>query len=477
MAEPEHVLRDKLARVFARQDFYQACVQQDGGAIVRICMDGKVTQGQLASLTGIAQSTLSNYARGKNDAKWASTLEKLANGLDMPPRLRQALLGLTGDASRNGSRPAVSAVAGVPADTFDLHLLAEALGRNGTNVKRRDMLALAAQLGAAAALAQTDAWERLAHALARPGAADETLVRQMEARSAGFYLLEEMAPAQAVLRALTVHLREVSTLLHAGASGPGDDLRRRLIVTAGESSLLAGWSASALGDSGAARNFYDTAITAADEAGDPAMTACALTYRSYIPSAHGANGRARVLLAQALDNTSDQASPATAAWVAARHAEESALVGDKSQALESLQRAEEAYSITDPDEDRVWTRFLNQDRFDTFRIATYLKAGKLDDAQQITAALRARPALAEGKTAAVIRENIAAAHLARGSVTEAARIGQAGLAVLRETEFAMWLPKFEAIAKGLVRFQRQPQVRAYLEEFAMAKRQFAPPPR
>jgi hypothetical protein len=207
------------------------------------------------------------------------------------------------------------------------------------------------------------------------------------------------------------------------------------------------------------------------------MTACALTYRSYIPSAHGANGRARVLLTQALDSTSDQASPATAAWVAARHAEESALVGDKPQALESLRRAEEAYSVTDPDEDRVWTKFLNQDRFDTFRIATYLKAGKLDDAQQITAALLARPALAEGKTAAVIRENIAAAHLARGSVTDAARIGQSGLTIVRETEFAMWLPKFEAIAKGLLRWQRQPQVRAYLEDFAMTKRQFAPSPR
>jgi hypothetical protein len=224
-------------------------------------------------------------------------------------------------------------------------------------------------------------------------------------------------------------------------------------------------------------NFYDTAVAAAGEAGDPAITACALAYRSYVPSAHGANGRARVLLSQALDNASEQASPATVAWVAARHAEESALVGDTSQALESLRRAEGAFSITDPDEDRVWTRFLNRDRFDTFRIATCLRAGKLEEAQRIAAELLARPALAEGKTAAVIRENIAAAHLARGSVTDAARIGRSGLAIVRETEFAMWLHKFEAIARGLLRFQRQPQVRAYLEEFAMTKRQLVPPPR
>ena len=80
----------------------------------------------------------------------------------MPLHLRQAL-GLSGDASANGSR-AAGAVAGVSADTFDLQLLAEAIGRNGTIVKRRDMLTLAAQLGATAAFAQSGVWERLADA-------------------------------------------------------------------------------------------------------------------------------------------------------------------------------------------------------------------------------------------------------------------------------------------------------------------------
>ena len=470
MAEPEHVLRQKLDAVFARQDFYEACKRRDSAAMIAILNAGKVTQGQIAARTGLAQSTLSNYKRGVNSAKFASTFETLADGLGMPPHLRQAL-GMSGDASPDRTRPAGAAatVAGLPADTFDLQLLAEAAGRNGTAVKRRDLLALAARLGATAVLDQ-EIWERLAHALTRPGSLDEALVREMEARSAGFYLLEEIIPAQAVLKVLTAHLREVSTLLAGTAS---DDLRRRLVTAAGESSLLAGWSAASLGDSAAARNLYDTAVKAAEEAGDPAMTACALTYRSYIPSAKGANGRARILLAQALDNVPGQASPATAAWVAARHAEESAIVGDKPQALRSWRRAEEAFSVADPDEDRPWTRFLNQDRFDTFRIATYLKTGKFDEAQQAADALLARLSPEEGKRAAVIREIIAAAHLARGSAAEAAKVAQGGLAIVRETEFTLWLPRFEDIARGLLRWQRQPAVRAYLEEFGMTKRQFA----
>ena len=180
---------------------------------------------------------------------------------------------------------------------------------------------------------------------------------------------------------------------------------------------------------------------------------------------------------EALENVSDQTSPATTAWVAARHAEESALLGDKAQALQSWRRAEEAFSIADPDEDRPWTWFLDRDRFDTFRVAICLKVGKLDDAQQVAADLLARLSPAEGKRAAVIRESIAGAHLARGSVTEAAQVAQGGLAIVRETEFTTWLPKFEDLARGLLRLQRQPHVRAYLEDFAMTKRQFAQSPR
>ena len=91
MAEQEHVTREKLAAVFARQDFYEACKRRDSAAIITILNDNKVTQGWIAGRTGLAQSTLSNYKRGVNTAQFAATFEKLADGLDMPLRLRQAL--------------------------------------------------------------------------------------------------------------------------------------------------------------------------------------------------------------------------------------------------------------------------------------------------------------------------------------------------------------------------------------------------
>lgn len=302
---------------------------------------------------------------------------------------------------------------------------------------------------------------------------NEATIKEMEARSAGFHHLEEIVSAPVLLKGLTVHLREVSNLLNGSAGDAENGLRRRLIVVAGESSVLAGWLASDIGDSATARNFYDTAVKAAKEARDPAIAACALAYRSYIPSAKGANGRARILLTEALGNISETGSPATVAWIAARHAEESAQLGDNAQALASWGRAEDAFSICDPDEDRAWTRFLDQNRFDSYCIATYSKIGRLDEAQEIAAAVLGRLTEPDRKKAVIIFEDIAMAHLARGSVSEASRIAQKGLAVPRETEFTMWLPKFGAIAQGLKRWERQPQARAYLQDHAMTKRQFA----
>jgi hypothetical protein len=471
MALDDETLREKLARVYARQDFYEACKRGDVGAMMTIFGENKITQGAISAKTGIAQSTLSNYKRGKNDAKWASTLKKLADGLWMPQRLCEAL-GVIGD-SPSPHGHANGLVVGVPADTFDLQRLAEAIGRNGNNVNRRDMLSLATQLGAATVLAQSEVWERLADALTSPTAVvNEAKVREMEARSAGFHCLEEIIAAPTLLKGLVVQLKEVTALLNSTRDDPRDELRRRLMSVAGESSVLAGWVASDIGESAAARNFYDTAMKAAEGADDPAIAACALAYRSYIPSTKGANGRSRVLLSEALEIIQSQASPATFAWIAARHAEESALVGDKAQALSSWGRAEEAYSMADPEDDRVWTRFLDQNRFDSYRIATYAKVGKLDEAQEVAQSILDRLDQPDKKTAVIILEDIATASLARGAVNDAATVGKNGLVVLRETGFALWLPRYEALAKMLNGWQRQSPVRAYLEEYSITKRQF-----
>jgi transcriptional regulator with XRE-family HTH domain len=472
MAADQRQIREVLDHVFARQDMYDACKNHDFKAILRILQRHGITQGQIASMTGFPQGRISQYKTGKHIPTASSTFEAFASGLGMPVRLRLAL-GLaptTSDASRTDSGPEL------PTDTFDLQLLAEALGRRGDSMERRDMLSLMATLGTTTAIAQTDVWERLTFSLTKPGTLDERVVRALENASTGFHFLEEQIPAPLLFKGLTAHLEKLSTLLNGTATDPKDELRTRLITAAAESAVLAGWAASDMGETVSARNFYSAAERAAKEIDDPAIIACALAYRSYIPSTKGAHGRARALLTDALEALpKDSSSPGTLSWIAARHAEESAALGDSPQAAKSWRRADDAFNIADPDEDRVWTRFLDQNRFDSYRIATYAKLpGKIDQAQAIAESVLSRLAQTgtEQKKAAIVLESISVARLSQGSIQEACRLARQGLAITRETEFAMWLPKFEAIGQTMKQWAKHPQVRACLEDLAMTRRQF-----
>ncbi|MGW4476573.1 hypothetical protein ACWENQ_43525 [Nonomuraea sp. NPDC004354] len=344
-------------------------------------------------------------------------------------------------------------------------------------MKRRELLGMVARLGAATTIAQSEVWERVSFALTRPHAIDEAIVREMEARSAGFPRLEEMLPANAIFKGLAAHLRELGIILNGTVHDPKDELRNRLITIVGESSVLAGWMASDLGSPSTARNFYDTAEKAAKEVNDPSIIACTYGYRSYIPSAKGAHGRARALLGSALELLPKSISPGTTTWLAARHAEESAALGDKENALRSWTHATEAFNVADPEEDRVWTRFLDQDRFDSFRIATYSRIGRLEEAEELAHAIIARLPEVDRKRAGIILGDIATAHIVHGSIAEAAKAAKDGLAIIRETESAIWLPRFEVLAESLRRWKTQPPVRAFLEELITTKRQFSSAPR
>jgi transcriptional regulator with XRE-family HTH domain len=467
MAMDQDHVQDTVGRIFARQEGLDACRRRDLGAIVRLCAKYGITQGQIAGMTGIGQGRLSEYARGKRSQPTLDTLESFADGMALPAAARRAL-GLT-------PAPGLSAVGdqGFPTDTFDLLRLAEAIGRTG-QMRRRQMLALAAGISAGAAIAQSEVWERIGYALTRPAGLDEAMVRAIEARSAGFHQLEELVPAAALYKGLTAHLRETGNLLNGVPAATHDDFRKRLIVAVGESSVLAGWLASDMGDPNATSGFYQIAERAATEADDPAIAACALAYKSYVPSTKGGHGRSRLLLTTALEAVSEHDSPATVAWLAARYAEESAALADVAQATESWARAEEAFGIADPHEDRVWTRFMDQNRFDSYHISMLAGIHRLDEAQELAAIVLGRLDQPDRKKAVIILEGIAAAHLTRGSVTDACAVGRQALSVLRETEFTMWLPKFEALAHGLTRWQRAEPVRAFLEEYGVTKRQLTP---
>lgn len=471
MAVDQRELQADLDQVFAGQEALEACRRRDIGAIIRVLGKHGITQGRIASLTGIAQGRLSEYKTGKRIPTASSTFEAFADGLGMPAPARRAL-GLAPTAETEPT--SAGDVTNVQEDPYEIQLLAAAVGKVTGTLNRREMLELAAAIGTAATLGRNDVWDRLSFAITKPVAVDESIVREMEERSAGYHQLDLVMPGRALYKSVMAHLRELSTLLNGTANDPANELRRRLIVVAGESAALAGWWASDAGDMTAARNLYKTAEQAAEESQDASILACLLGYRSYAPSMKGAHGRSRALLTTALETLPKSVSPTTESWLAARHAEESAALGDKRQALNSWGRAEEAFSIADPEEDRVWVRFFDQNRFDSCRVSTYANIpGKLDKAEEIANDMLASLADFEHKRIVIVLSDIAAAHLRHGHTNEACRIAKDGLVALRESEFATWLPKFEELAKAVSPWRKNEPVRTFLDEFAITKRQFS----
>jgi Helix-turn-helix domain len=84
-------VRRIVGRVCARQDVLDACANRDLGFVIAVLNENGVTQGQIASLTGLHQNRLSDYKTGKHRATEYSVFAAFADGLGLPPAARQAL--------------------------------------------------------------------------------------------------------------------------------------------------------------------------------------------------------------------------------------------------------------------------------------------------------------------------------------------------------------------------------------------------
>lgn len=152
--------------------------------------------------------------------------------------------------------------------------------------------------------------------------------------TADLFVSEHHVPARLLAERLGTHLETLTALIHR--SGPH---RRALMVAAGETAALAGWSACDLGDMATARNYDETAALAGREAGHPAVVALTMGYASYAV----APDKAREMLAAAQEHVRGAGSATARSWPAAREAEMAAATGDREGTLRSLDRATTAF--------------------------------------------------------------------------------------------------------------------------------------
>jgi hypothetical protein len=198
--------------------------------------------------------------------------------------------------------------------------------------------------------------DRLRFALERPGQADSEAIGLLEVGTTQLFDLEHHRPARALLPSVTRQMDDVAMLLNGTRrEGP----RRRLALAGGRAAALAGWLAFERGDATGAHKYWDAAITMAKYAADGPLMACVLTYLSYSSAERGDPATAWQLVHTAIAHAGTDLRARS--WMAARAAEEAALLGERRAALAELDLAIQLGGDLAPavpeDTSPPWSRF------------------------------------------------------------------------------------------------------------------------
>jgi transcriptional regulator with XRE-family HTH domain len=335
--------------------------------------------------------------------------------------------------------------------------------KGGTDMERRALLRLLAGLGLGAVLPDPEPWERLSSVLRRPSSIDLATIEDLEADTVALYRREECSPAKHVFGDTLSHLDLLTTLVECAPRS--SRLRRRLVVTAGETSALAGWLAHETGDRSRAERYYEAAVDAAEDAGDLALKANVLGYRSY----PAAPMEAEELLEEAQTHVAGTPYLTTYAWLGGRKAEVSALTGRPTDALKALDDAVGAFDHAKPTEERAWTAFFDRGRLGSIEIATYARLHRGHDLQAAAAeVLQFLPPVEKRK--AIVLAGLADARAELGDLEGAGQCGREALAMAVETESSVALQQLGALGARLNGSRDVQDIRELLEQLRAVQR-------
>jgi tetratricopeptide (TPR) repeat protein len=298
-------------------------------------------------------------------------------------------------------------------------------------VTRRELLRqLAALAGVTVAGLDSEPWERLQHALQRPGGADVKTVDHLERMTVALLHSYRDASSPSIrpgaVRGQAVgHLETLSTLLDRPLV---PQLRQRLCGLAGETSALLGWLYWNLDDLDGAGAYFRTGLQAAQEAEDAALgaylvgsLACRPFYRE------NPSERLRLLEGRSFGFSGAQASPNTQAWLANLEAGGHALRRDLAGFEAASDRAAELLSLPDLEEAgrRPRLEFFDRAYFAEEQAACFLRLGQPGRASQV---LEAALPHAEGRIRLWMLVDLASAHADEGQPEQAVGAAEEALA-------------------------------------------------
>ena len=203
--------------------------------------------------------------------------------------------------------------------------------------------------------------DRLRHALEHPSTVDSRTAEFVDTATSRLFDLQHHSPSRLLAPTVDRHLTTVTSLLTAARH---EGVRRKLMISAGRSAMLAGWLAFDRGDTASAHRYWDTSISAAEGTGDGALLAGSLTYLSYSAARRGDPATAWQLAHTASLHTPED--PRAMAWATTRIALYTARLGERAEAEAAMQRALEiGDTLPDPkpsDNTMPWMRFFDRAR-------------------------------------------------------------------------------------------------------------------
>ena len=357
-----------VGRVCARQDVIDACADRDLGAVIAVLNANGLTQGQMASLTGLHQNRLSDYKTGKHQPKEYSIFAAFADGLGLPPGARQAL-GL------DASAPAAAGI-GVPQQR---PAPADELG-----LEYPDTPVQAA--GNVASLWRADLADQgvLVKGRIDPGAWNDASLRWLVdpvstpegdlpgGGRVGMGDVERFRVTVEVFRQLDDRFGggHARPALIQYLSGDADRLLRgrytgtvgtALFSSVAEATLLAAWmSYDSAPRSALAQRYFIQALALAQAAGDRLLGASILDAMSHQATYTGRFGEAANLARAARTGTNGIATATLTAHFHTMEARALARLGDARACDRALAEAVREFERRTPDDDPDWIRYFDE---------------------------------------------------------------------------------------------------------------------
>ena len=290
-------------------------------------------------------------------------------------------------------------------------------------------------------------WQRLGAALRRPQRTDSRTVDDLEAVTTSFQELYQRVSPYAVLAPARSHLATLTQLLEAG--GQPEPTRRRLASLAGDTAILVGWLTADDGDHATAQGYYQAALDAAGEAGDPALGAYAVGSASTLPAFRASPDHTLYLLAEGRSGfRATDATPSTRAWHASLEADAHAKAGRDAAARRALDRAAEALDGAVGEEPRPRVPFFDAVRLAGERGVVSIRLGAADEGRRALdeALRRLGPGL---KIQSRLLTNLARAHARQGDLDRACDVALESLAIARASETSPSLRDVQALRDEL----------------------------